>query len=564
MTAPVATSPAPPPTKTASWFHSRVVKPRLLAAYIWATLITPLAGGVALILLGAKEGLLGILFSLAPYRLLFWTALGVSLLTHISLRHSSLARVAPHVHTSRIGVVLSLLKPNAFACVLLQTALGGAIVKSVVGVAAPDFENLAFQSLSTVDGSETTATFLHEGAVFVAAAGCFAALKIAVTDILSETSAFPSPTGLRLAKMVLVRKGLAPNFLSSVWEALDSIKWFFLLYFFTGNVIKGSLFCPWLAHDYVCPQTSSTQIPMNSLLGLGELGVIWKSFVSVVFLIFTRKTVKSIVVAYVNEPLSFRVTESALASDDGEPSLTAALKSAPGDGVPSLAHLLAFQHLHSLLMDSPSARKPFFSLSQPGGHPHAWNAVSSACCDHLEGVLTGLVACNAAAAANNHGKPASTSAILKISPLRYLLQEFPGTKARKVFVESSKSIFAASSMSHLVAASFAEDDFGVVQKKLANILELLVNLYDAIEKNMKLFPVNGGSLASSANSKNSAATFSAKDGADILATARPALRDVTKSSIYRIVTTFGSHLFGIHGLTPDTTKRLTSFVEMKE
>ena len=53
--------------------------------------------------------------------------------------------------------------------------------------------------------------------------------------------------------------------------------------------------------------------------------------------------------AYVNEPLSFRVTESSLASDDGEPSLTAALKPVPGDDVPPLAHLLAFQHLQSMV-----------------------------------------------------------------------------------------------------------------------------------------------------------------------------------------------------------------------
>ena len=58
-----------------------------------------------------------------------------------------------------------------------------------------------------------------------------------------------------------------------------------------------------------------------------------------------------------------------------------------------------------------------------------------------------------------------------------------------MFVESSKSLFAVSSLSHLVSASFTEDDFGVVQKKLADILELLVSLYDAVEKNIKVsFP----------------------------------------------------------------------------
>ena len=38
-----------------------------------------------------------------------------------------------------------------------------------------------------------------------------------------------------------------------------------------------------------------------------------------------------------------------------------------------------------------------------------------------------------------------------------------------------------------MAASFEEDDFGVVQKKLAAILELLLGLYDALEKNIKVW-----------------------------------------------------------------------------
>ena len=160
MTAPPATAPPPPtpPSKTAAWFYARVIKPRLLAAYIWATLATPLAGGVALILLGAKEGLFGILFSLAPYRLLFWTALGISLLTHISLRQSSLTHITPRIHTSRIGVVITLLRPGVLGSVALQAVLGGAIVKSVVGVAAPAFDNLAFQTLSSVDGDDGEST----------------------------------------------------------------------------------------------------------------------------------------------------------------------------------------------------------------------------------------------------------------------------------------------------------------------------------------------------------------------------------------------------------------------
>jgi len=291
------------------------------------------------------------------------------------------------------------------------------------------------------------------------------------------------------------------------------------------------------------------------------------------------------VTAYSNEPLAFPVVEAALADDDGIPTLMAALKSDTGSSVPPLAHLLAFQRLHDVLREGPTARKPFFSLSQPGGHPHSWNTVSSACIDQLKTLLNSVTECNAAAPANlstnnnnNHGKPTTTTTIkaaaastFRFSPLRYLIQEFPGAKARKVFVESAMSLFAVSSLSHLVSASFTEDDFGVVQKTLADILELLVSLYDAVEKNIKLYPCNGGLLSGSSSSSGDGRGISlfgsaviSDDSADLLVTARPALRDATKAAIYRIVMTFGNHLFGIHGLTTETSKRLKNFVEVKE
>ena len=88
--------------------------------------------------------------------------------------------------------------------------------------------------------------------------------------------------------------------------------------------------------------------------------------------------------------------------------------------------------LPSQVQDSASARKPFFSLSQPGGHPHLWNAVSSACSSQLISVFTAVVECNTAAAANNAKSAPSTSSIMRLSPIRFMFQEFPGSKARKV------------------------------------------------------------------------------------------------------------------------------------
>jgi len=561
MTSPATPAPASPPSsapKTTAWFTSRVLRPRLLAAYIWSTLLTSLAGIVTLALLGAKDGFFGVVLCLAPYRLLFWTALGVSLSSYIS--YVSLSRaVTPRVHSSRVGFLLTLLRPTIFGAVLVQALLGGAIVKSLVGVAAPAFDSLSFVSLIVdEDGSQRTTYTMHEGAVFIATAGFFTAAKMGFGEVIRENSPLPSANALQMGKMIRMGKTLFPTLKASTFEAFASLKWFFLSYFLVGDLVKESLLCPWLAPGQECPQRSPVQVPMNSFLGFAEVGVLWKTFVAVTFLIFARKYVERIVTAYLSEPLSFSLSASALSADDGHPTLTSTLKPVAGDSVPPLAKFLAFQHLHTVVQDSASARKPFFSLSQPGGHPHLWNAVSSACSSQLISVFTAVVECNTAAAANNAKSAPSTSSIMRLSPIRFMFQEFPGSKARKVFVESSQSIYALSSLSHLVAASFKEDDFGVVQKKLAQTLDLLVNLYDAVEKNIKLYPSNSGTL----NVKG----FSSgrDDDVDILASGRLALRDAAKSALYRVIATFGTHIFGIQGLTTETSKRLKNFADIKE
>ena len=141
---------------------------------------------------------------------------------------------------------------------------------------------------------------------------------------------------------VRIRKSLLPNLLSSLKEAVASIKWLFLLYFCFGEKIKESILCPSLATGHTCVKSSSQvrrslflplpeifpcifckippclltvfspftrvatikfiadgifipiQIPMNSLLGLTEMGVLWKAFVAVSFLTFSHKLIKVI------------------------------------------------------------------------------------------------------------------------------------------------------------------------------------------------------------------------------------------------------------------------------
>ena len=153
---------------------------------------------------------------------------------------------------------------------------------------------------------------------------------------------------------VRIRKSLLPNLLSSLKEAVASIKWLFLLYFCFGEKIKESILCPSLATGHACSKSSSQvrrsvcfyryqkyfiaysarfhhayllysalsrvlqpsnllpmesiliQIPMNSLLGLTEMGVLWKAFVAVSFLTFSHKLIKVIKVSFLTKLTKLR------------------------------------------------------------------------------------------------------------------------------------------------------------------------------------------------------------------------------------------------------------------
>ena len=50
----------------------------------------------------------------------------------------------------------------------------------------------------------------------------------------------------------------------------------------------------------------------------------------------------------------------------------------------------AYQDLWLLCQHSPRRRQVLFSLSQPGGHPHSWTAVSGQCLAMLNMVNTAI------------------------------------------------------------------------------------------------------------------------------------------------------------------------------
>uniref|UniRef100_A0A669F9Q4 Nucleoporin NDC1 n=1 Tax=Oreochromis niloticus TaxID=8128 RepID=A0A669F9Q4_ORENI len=82
---------------------------------------------------------------------------------------------------------------------------------------------------------------------------------------------------------------------------------------------------------------------------------------------------------------------------------------------PMILKFLALQDLALLSQHSPLRRCEVFSLSQPGGHPHNWNAISKECLSLLADLTQRLVAYHDTVATNGRAKSLSSGSERKTS-----------------------------------------------------------------------------------------------------------------------------------------------------
>ncbi|XP_061095362.1 nucleoporin NDC1 isoform X2 [Conger conger] len=136
--------------------------------------------------------------------------------------------------------------------------------------------------------------------------------------------------------------------------------------------------------------------------------------------------------------------------------------------------------------------------------------------------------------------------------IMYLFNKLPEASSQALFADSQAHIWALEALSHLVAASYTEDRFGVVQTTFSSILSCMLILQEAVDKHFKL---------PHASSKPVRSSFNLED--TTYKTLRFALRAALKTAIYRITTTFGQHIYAVQ-MSAEHRKRLQQFMEYKE
>uniref|UniRef100_A0AAX7U036 Nucleoporin NDC1 n=1 Tax=Astatotilapia calliptera TaxID=8154 RepID=A0AAX7U036_ASTCA len=365
----------------------------------------------------------------------------------------------------------------------------------------------------------------------------------------------------------------------SATQALYSVRNFIVVYYFLGHIPR-----TWICKTLNLHLGSSAH-PLDSIAGLLDLSLLYHLWISATFLLFTWYIMLLLFRIFLTEGYSFPVQSSF--TEDADHCLPKVLT----EKQPMLLKFLALQDLALLSQHSPLRRCEVFSLSQPGGHPHNWNAISKECLSLLADLTQRLVAYHDTVATNGRAKSLSSGSERKTSSETsgtLVSQKWLSMSANSPFTPDLDSPFmspalrrlaapveqgspwygtvqsphimrrvpklwsTSTGLSYLVQASFSEDQFGVVQTTLPSILSCMLVLQEAVDRHFKL---------PHASSKPVRSTSSMGDST--YKTLRFALRATLKTAIYRITTTFGDHLNAVQ-LSAEHQKRLQQFLEYKE
>ncbi|KAM9004438.1 nucleoporin NDC1 isoform X2 [Sarcophilus harrisii] len=663
----------------------RVLGWRIATSVVWSVLLLPVCTGAfvffsSLDVLHPVQWVSDALHDLYGSCVLSSLLLLSALVIVISVFNIEFYTVVPSIPCSRLALIGKIVHPQQVMHSLVHSAMG-MLMAWCAAVMTKDRYHVLAVPCTDADSLESKAAraCLNEHHLFLLLAGAFMGYSYSLLYFVNNMNYLPFPI-IQQYKFLRFRRALPLLLRHSAVESLYLLRNFCFLYYFLGYIPKA-----WVS-TAMDLQKDEKQPPLDSLSGLFDLSLLYHVWLCGVFLLVTWYTTWVLFRIYATEAHAFPVQP--MFTGDVEECLPRVLN----DNTPLIIKYLALQDLMLLSQYSPSRRQEVFSLSQPGGHPHNWVAISRECLALLNDLTQRLVMYQEAAATNGRVKPPSSPvepkkpivmeetafqtpkaslmpkalmpSLVKASlfspkfaspdtlnpvcspygdsvsnravgivdiksprhegpqslqspqltrrgprlwtsltdpqsngprsphasppPIRreaqhkgrgppwklclwlqnkqeqvksflakrvlivYFFSKHPEASIQAVFSDAQMHIWALEGLSHLVAASFTEDRFGVVQTTLPTILSTLLTLQEAVDKHFKLPHVSSrpprisGSLVDTSYK-----------------TLRFALRASLKTAIYRITTTFGEHLNAVQA-SAEHQKRLQQFLEFKE
>ncbi|XP_062436839.1 nucleoporin NDC1 isoform X3 [Rhea pennata] len=568
----------------------------------------------------------------------------------ISIFNAEFYAVVPSIPCSRLALIGKIIHPQQVIHSVVHAVMGMLVAWCAAVMTKGKFQFLAVPCTSSESLDNAVPQMcLNEYHLFFLLSGAFMGYSYSLLYLVNNMNYLPFPI-IQQYKYLRFRRSLPLLVKHSCVESLYLIRNFCIAYYFFVFLLGPIGYIPrvWISTTMDLHIDSKLH-PLDTLSGLLDLSLLYHAWLGGVFLLITWYIAWLLFKIYATETHHFPVQPTF--AEETDQCLPKILNSNP----PLIIKFLALQDLMLLSQYSPVRRQEVFSLSQPGGHPHNWTAVSKECLRLLSDLTQRLITQQEAAAANGRAKlPAGE---LKISPqtpgaiatedlsfqlqsspvlnckagildlkspwhgsvqsphvmrrgpklwtsnsdlqmngshqesfpvvsvvragseavqpsfiytwlqnkqeqiknflskrvlIMYFFSKHPEASIQAVFSDAQMHIWALEGLSHLVAASFTEDQFGVVQTTLPAILNTLLTLQEVVDKHFKLPHVSSKPPRISGNLVDTS-----------YKTLRFALRASLKTALYRITTVFGEHLNAVQ-VSTEHKKRLQQFLEYKE
>ncbi|XP_019334847.2 nucleoporin NDC1 [Alligator mississippiensis] len=598
----------------------------------------------------------------------------------ISIFNVEFYAVAPSIPCSRLALIGKIIHPQQVIHSVVHAIMGMLVAWCAAVITKGRFQFLALPCTAS-ESLDAVVSYvcLNEYHLFFLLFGAFVGYSYSLLYLVNNMNYLPFPI-IQQYKYLRFRRTLPLLVKHSCVESLYLVRNFCVAYYFFGYIPRA-----WISTTMDLRADDKIH-PLDTLAGLLDLSLFYHTWLCGVFLLIPWYIAWLLFKIYATEAYHFPVQPTF--AEETDQCLPKILSSNP----PLIIKFLALQDLMLLSQYSPVRRQEVFSLSQPGGHPHNWTAISRECLNLLSDLTQKLIIHQEAAATNGRIKQPSPGEVNKplnfpgaavveemafqtqrsnvlprthmpslvksLSPLKtstasdlgssfgspftspalnrkpgildlnspwhgsvqsphimrrgpklwtsssdlqtngsylpsfpmvsvarvgheaeqpsfmytwlqnkqeqirsflskrvlvmYFFSKHPEASIQAVFSDAQMHIWALEGLSHLVAASFTEDQFGVVQTTLPAILNTLLTLQEVVDKHFKLPHVS---------SKPPRISGSLVDTS--YKTLRFGLRASLRTAIYRITTTFGEHLNAVQ-VSTEHKKRLQQFLEFKE
>uniref|UniRef100_A0AAY4BJ27 Nucleoporin NDC1 n=1 Tax=Denticeps clupeoides TaxID=299321 RepID=A0AAY4BJ27_9TELE len=606
-----------------------VVRWRAVASFAWSVLLLPVTTSLFVFLSQASllhpiQWITDSLCLLTASSTMFSLLLLSAVVLVIGIFIQEYCTVIPSIPCSRVALLAKVLHPRQCVHSLSHCSLGMLVTWCAAVTIGGRYRTLSHPCSESENVGQMC---LNEYHLFLLLAGAFMGYSHSLLGVVQNMN-YVAFHAVQQHKYMHFKGSLPRVVKCSAVQSLYSLRNYIVLYYFFGYGPR-----LWISQILNLQLDGSSHF-LDTVAGLLDFSLLYHLWISGTFLMLTWFITVFLFRIYVSEAYSFPVQSTF--TEDAEMCLPKVLSCKE----PMVMKFLALQDLALLSQHSPVRRQEVFSLSQPGGHAHNWNAISRECLSLLTDLTQRLVAHHDAVASNGRPKSqgsssdaksvtsgssepyltkttpgsvflrsstvglnspmtapftpdldspfsspvirrltaqedpaspwfgsvqsphvmrrgpklwsASTGFLAKRALVLYLFNKLPEASGQALFADSQAHIWALEGLSHLVAASYTEDRFGVVQTTLPNILSSMLMLLEAVDRHFKL---------PHASSKPSRATCSMGDSTH--KTLRFALRAALKTALYRITTTFGEHLHAVQ-MSAEHRKRMQQFLEYKE